>query len=98
MNAGVRAQNMKAWILLLLTLFFGYVTLLTFLWKRNVKSAPFSSISSMWGGNLDHLPIVEKDRIKNLYSSFPFGLGKIALIFLVVTLVLAFYTVQEFIQ
>jgi hypothetical protein len=77
--------------------FFGYLTLDAFYWHKGIKNSPFSAISGLWKGGLDHLSIEKKNEIMNNYKSTLFGIGKVPWAFLGITLLLLFYTVQEFV-
>ncbi|MDR1935812.1 MAG: hypothetical protein LBS49_09610 [Candidatus Accumulibacter sp.] len=61
-----------------------------------MKEAPFSVISSMWKGGLSHLPLSEKNKIKERYSSSIFGIFQFQLLFLIITMGMAFATVRAF--
>ena len=89
---------MKAWILLLFTIFGGYVTYQSIPWRRSIKRGPFSIISNLWGGRLDHLSMGEKNKIKGLYASSLYGMGNVVWLFLSITILLGYFTVQEFLR
>jgi hypothetical protein len=89
---------MVAAILLLLTVFCAYVTFDAFRLRGSIKDAPFSAIAGLWGNRGDHLSLAEQAKIKDRYRSFVIGAGKLALIFLVVTVVLAIATVRAFLE
>jgi hypothetical protein len=61
-----------------------------------VKEAPFSVISSMWKGGLNHLSLSEQNKIKDHYSSSIFGVFQFQLLFLVITIGMAVTTVRAF--
>ena len=89
---------MSPWILLLFTLIAAFITYDTFRWSGNLKDAPPNIISSMWRGGLNHLSLNEQDKIKNYYATSIFGVVQFQLIFLVVTIGLAFATVMAFLE
>lgn len=87
---------MNAWILLILTIFCGYITYDTFRWGGAMKKAPFSVISNLWKGGLGHLPLSEQNKIKDRYASSILGIFQIQWFFLIVTIGMAVATVRAF--
>ena len=61
-----------------------------------MKEAPFSVISSMWKGGLRHLPLSERNEIKDRFSSSILGVFQFQLVFLVLTIAMAVATVRAF--
>lgn len=89
---------MSPWILLLFTVIAALVTYDAFRWSGNLKDAPPNIISSLWKGGLNHLPLSEQNKIKNYYATSIFGAVQFQLIFLAVTISLAFATVMAFLE
>ncbi len=61
-----------------------------------MEKAPFSVISNMWKGGLNHLPLSEQNEIKDRYSSSIFGVFQFQLLILVVTIGMAVATIRAF--
>lgn len=89
---------MTAAFLLLLTMLSAYVTWDAFRLRGSIARAPFSVIANLWGNRGNHLSLSEQNQIKHRYSSFGFGAGKLALIFLTITLLLALQTIRAFLE
>lgn len=88
---------MTAWLLLLLTVGSAYLTYDAFRWSGSTERAPFSTIASLWSGGLTHLSVKEQSELKQRYASKLLGAGQLCWLFLVMTVVLAVFTVLAFI-
>ena len=87
---------MSAYIFLLLTLVFAYLTVAAFRWRASIKRSPFSVIADSWSHKGAHLSLREQGQVRDRYASFTVGVGKIALLFLLVTVALCAATVRAF--
>lgn len=91
-------MNYAAWLLLLVTLLCAFVTYEIFRWSRGLKRGPFESAASLWKGGLTHLSLWEQQKLKEQAASWGIGLGQLALIFAVITVLLAVATVRAFLE
>lgn len=88
---------MEAFGLLLLTVFFGWLTVDAFRSTQALRKAPFSTFAHLWKGGLSHLSVVEQSEVKE-HLLREVGTGHYGLVFLVLTLVCAGFTVRAFLQ
>jgi hypothetical protein len=86
------------WILLALTVVCAAITVDAYRWKHGAKDIPFSAISRLWKGGLDHLSPGERTAVRARYESWHFGIGNIALIFSVLSIAFAVATVAAFLE
>jgi hypothetical protein len=84
------------WLLLLVTVGLAWLTYDAFRWKGSIKGTPFSAIASLWGG-ARHLNVMEQNRLKERYASMS-GVGELPWLFLIITVVIAAFTVSVFLQ
>lgn len=88
---------MTVWVFLLLTVICVFVTYTSFRWVTSLKNAPFSTIAYLWKDGLSHLSPPEQEKVMRRYSSI-LGVGQLPWIFLAITIGLAFFTVQAYLN
>ena len=84
------------WLLLALTVVSIWLTIDAFRWYRDAKHIPFSAISSLWKGGLEHLSLAERQVVRERYQSSLWGMGRFVWLFAAVSVVLVVVTVREF--
>ena len=84
------------WLLLTLTVVSIWLTVDAYRWKRGAKDMPFSAISSLWKGGLQHLSLAEREVVRDRYASSLWGIGQFVWLFAAVSIVLIAVTVREF--
>jgi hypothetical protein len=84
------------WLLLTLTVVSIWLTIDAFRWKRGAKDIPFSAISSLWKGGLEHLSLAERQVVRERYQSSLWGIGRFVWLLVAVSGVLVVMTVREF--
>jgi len=84
------------WLLLTLTAVIIWLTIDAVRWHRGAKDIPFSAISSLWKGGLEHLPLAERQVVRERYQSSLWGMGQFVWLSAAVSVVLVLLTVREF--
>ena len=83
------------WLLLTLTVVSLWLTIDAIRWKAGAKDIPFSAISRLWKGGLEHLSLAEREAFRERYQS-SLGIGQFVWLFAVISLVLVVVTVRAF--
>jgi hypothetical protein len=86
------------WLLLTLTVLSLWLTIDAIRWKIGAKDIPFSAISSLWKGGLEHLSLVEREAVRQRYRSSLWGIGAFVLLFAAVSVMLVVLTVRAFLE
>ena len=89
---------MGKWVLLLLTIVMGWMTFDAYKWRGSVGRVPFQVISHFWKGGLQHLPLAERNRIRDQYASRWMGAVDLFWLMVVVTLGFAWLTFKAFME
>lgn len=86
------------WLLLLCTLVSVWITWDAIRWQIGAKDIPFSVLSRLWKGGLEHLPGHEREVLRKRYRSTLFGIGGFVLVFAAATVALIVVTIREFLR
>ena len=87
------------WLLLGLSVVSIFLTIDAWRWKTNAKHIPFSAISTLWKGGLDHLSLQEQQAFRERYDSWRVGgIGTIVMVFTLVSVFLLIATARAFLE
>ena len=87
------------WLLLGLSVVSIALTIAAWRWKTNAKHIPFSAISKLFEGGLDHLSLQEQQAFRTRYDPWRLGgIGEFVIIFALVSVYLLIATARAFLE